>query len=102
MIMRVTWGKIRPGYWDQYEALWKANAAKSATVEGLKGRWLLHDNDTKDAGYSLSLWDSAEAYEAYSKQVGWNKEMQDCFVGQYVSTVCDVRGAEIGGLISQK
>jgi heme-degrading monooxygenase HmoA len=95
MIMRVTWGKIRPGLWDKYETLWKANAARSASAKGLKGRWLLLDKETADAGYSISLWDRSEDFDDYSKQVVLDKDMQDCFVGQYVTTVCDVRGAEI-------
>ena len=102
MIMRVTWGKIRPGKWDEYETLWKAYAANSATTKGLKGRWLLRDKENADAGYSISIWDSSEDFDAYSKQVVLGKDMQECFVGQYVATVCDIRGAEIDMLIAGK
>jgi len=100
MIMRVTWGKIRPGKWDDYEQLWNEHARATADTTGLKARWLLRDTDTEGAGFSLSLWDGSESFEAYSAG-GANataEQMAGCFVGQYITTVCEVRGAELSGL----
>lgn len=100
MIMRVTWGKIRPGKWDEYERLWNAHAAADAGVAGLKARWLLRDTEQKDAGYSLSVWDSHASFEAASgaADASATAAMADCFVGQYVTTICDVRGSQLAGL----
>lgn len=93
MLMRVTWGKIKPGSWDEYERLWNAYAKRTSNVPGLKGRYLARDAETTDAGYSISLWESADAFEAFRKTEPPSTEMMACFVGQYVTTVCDLRGA---------
>jgi len=93
MLMRVTWGKIKPGKWGEYERLWNAYAKRTAAASGLKARYLLRDTDTTDAGYSISLWEKAGDFEAFKKTEPDSKEMSDCFVGQYVTTVCEVRGA---------
>ena len=100
MIMRVTWGKIRPGKWDEYEKLWNAHARETADTPGLQGRWLLRDTETEGAGYSLSLWDDAGAFDAYTAAGGTRntEQMAGCFVGQYVTNVCEVRGSELTGL----
>lgn len=94
MHMRVTWGRIKPGKWDEYEALWREYAKRTAGSKGLKQRYLLRDNDTPDAGYSISLWESAADFEAHMASRVAPAEMEQCFVGQYVVNVCDLRGAE--------
>jgi heme-degrading monooxygenase HmoA len=94
MIMRVTWGKIRPGKWDEYERLWNDHTAATLLTPGLKARWLLRDTEQPDAGYSLSLWEGSGDFDAAT--AGANSAshaaMADCFVGQYVTTVTEVRG----------
>jgi len=93
MLTRVTWGKIKPGQWDKYEKLWNEHAKNTAGVKGLRARYLLRDTETSDAGYTLSIWESQEDFEAYSKNRPPATEMEQCFVGQYVTNVCDLRGA---------
>jgi heme-degrading monooxygenase HmoA len=65
MYMRISWGRVDPGKWDEYEAAFKEGVAAAGAVPGLRGRVLGRDLDDRDSGYSLSLWDSAEAMEAY-------------------------------------
>lgn len=100
MIMRVTWGKIRPGNWDKYEALWNANLATTKNKKGIKGRLLLRDTANRDAGYSMTLWETEAEFEAYSQHTEKNAEMAECFVGQYVTTVCEVCGMDFSKLPS--
>jgi len=100
MIMRITWGKIRPGMWDKFEKLWNDFAAETEDTEGLLGRWLARDNDQQDAGYSLTLWSSAEALKAYEAERPIYEKMKECFVGQFVTTNCDVNGMHLKGLRS--
>ncbi len=65
MIMRITWGKLRPGSWNQFESTYNATvAAKGRNIKGLRGRWLLQDTDDKDTGVAISLWDSAADIQA--------------------------------------
>ena len=97
MIMRITWGKLLPGKWDLYENLWNAHAAATSATHGLNARWLLRDTEETNAGYSISLWHSLEELETYSPQ----KEGQaltstsDCFSGEYITKICEVRGTAI-------
>jgi heme-degrading monooxygenase HmoA len=54
MQMRIIWGKILPGQWDAFEAAFKKALEIRGDVKGLKGQWLLRDENDPDAGYSIS------------------------------------------------
>ena len=96
MIMRITWGRIHPGKWDEYEKMYNATVvAKSKNIKGLKGRWLAQDMTDKDAGYAVSLWDSVEDMQAYEQSAVFKQEIQPTlqpfFVGEYQTYRCDVK-----------
>jgi heme-degrading monooxygenase HmoA len=96
MIMRITWGKLRPGSWSEFEKTYRATvAAKGRDIPGLRGRWLLQDSADKDTGFAVSLWDSAAAMEAYEKSDLYLKEfapaLQPFFVGDYKTYRSDVK-----------
>jgi heme-degrading monooxygenase HmoA len=99
MIARVTWGKIKPGKWGEFERLWQDYAKASADVPGARGRLLLKDGATADAGYGISFWDDEAAFEAFSTSPPPQDEMRDCFVGEHVTTVTKVSGSTIAGLL---
>ena len=61
MIMRITWGKLRAGCWQEYEQAYRAAVADKG-VPGLRGRWLAQDVQDPDGGFAVSLWDSLEAH----------------------------------------
>jgi heme-degrading monooxygenase HmoA len=65
MYLRIAWGRVEPGRWNDYVAAYKEGAAALTGQRGLKGRALLRDVDDADAGYSLTWWDSSEAMAAY-------------------------------------
>src|SRR6266487_6018758 len=68
MIMRITWGKLRPGSWNQFESTYNATvAAKGRNIKRLRGRWLLQDTHDKDTGVAISLWESAADMQAYEQ-----------------------------------
>jgi hypothetical protein len=52
MIMRMTWGKLRAGTWNEYEQAYKATVAGKA-VPGLRGRWLAQDVHDPDGGFAV-------------------------------------------------
>jgi hypothetical protein len=55
MIMRITWGKLRPGSWNEFERTYNATVAvKGRTVKGLRGRWLPQNAANKDTGFAVS------------------------------------------------
>jgi heme-degrading monooxygenase HmoA len=99
MIMRITWGRIHPGKWEEYEKTYNATVvAKSKNIKGLRGRWLAQDTGDKDAGYSVSLWDSAEDMEAYEQSEFFKKEilapLQPFHINAFTTTRCEVKYAQ--------
>ena len=54
MIMRITWGKLRAGTWQEYEQAYHATVA-GKEVPGLRGRWLAQDVNDPDGGLSVSV-----------------------------------------------
>jgi heme-degrading monooxygenase HmoA len=96
MIMRITWGKLRPGSWNQFESTYNATvAAKGRNIQGLRGRWLLQDTDDKDTGFAVSLWESAADMQAYEQSDLYRQEfapaLQPFFAGDYKTYRCDVK-----------
>src|SRR5215813_1873173 len=59
MIMRMTWGKLRAGSWQEYEQAYRATVT-GTEVPGLRGRWLAQDVHDPDGGFAVSLWESLE------------------------------------------
>lgn len=69
MFMRISWGRVNPGMWDEYEAAFKQALEAAGPIEGLKARVISRDLDDPDTGYSVSWWESAEAMEAYENGI---------------------------------
>ncbi len=68
MYIRMSWGSIRSGYWDDYRAYYNERVATSTTgVKGLQQRQLLRSTENTDEGISISLWDSMEDMTAYER-----------------------------------
>lgn len=69
MIMRITWGKLRPGSWNEFEHTYNATVAvKGRTVKGLRGRWLLQNAANKDRPGSRHYLMSVDAALAANVQ----------------------------------
>ncbi|GIX47329.1 MAG: hypothetical protein KatS3mg131_1540 [Candidatus Tectimicrobiota bacterium] len=99
MIMRITWGKLRPGQWDAFEQAYRqAVVAKSSRLKGLRGRWLVQDVQDPDAGYAVSLWDSLEDMRAYEQSEFYQREilapLQPFFIGEFKTSYCEVKYAQ--------
>lgn len=99
MYMRIIWGKIRPGQWEPYEETYKRIfLAKKPTIDGLKGRWLVRDTNDPNAGYSVSLWETAEAMRKYEAGEFFRTKvklaLQPYFVDGFTTSRCEVRVIE--------
>ena len=99
MIMRITWGKLAPGTWSEYEQTYNATVvAKSTNIKGLRGRWLAQDVQDHDAGYAVSLWDSQEDIEAYEQSDFFKQEivvhLRPFFIGDFKTTYCEVKRSQ--------
>ena len=94
MHMRIVWGRILPGQWDGFEAAYKKASAMRGEVKGLKTQWLVRDQNDRDAGYSISLWDSDEDMRAFwdsPKRTEAMAVIQPFFANQYTTTNCEVK-----------
>jgi heme-degrading monooxygenase HmoA len=99
MYMRIIWGRIRPGQWERYEAAYKEIfLANQPAIDGLEGRWLVRDVNDPDAGYSVSLWKTAEAMQAYEAgeffRTVVRPALQPYFVDDFTTARCEVRVIE--------
>jgi heme-degrading monooxygenase HmoA len=97
MHMRIIWGKIMPGQWNAFEAAFKRALEIRGEVKGLKGQWLLRDQNDPDAGYAVSQWESEADMRAFWESPKRGKAMavlQPFFVNQFTITNCTVQIAE--------
>lgn len=98
MYMRIYWGRIESGTWPAVERAYRDLAA--VPIPGMKARWLTQDTADPDSLYTVTLWDSAAAVEAWEG----SDEYRDVFmarlrpflVGSQAVSLCEVKIA-IGG-----
>lgn len=63
MLLRISWGKVRPGLWEGYEQEFRRFAARP--IDGLLGNWLGRDVGDPDSIYTVTLWRDADALKAW-------------------------------------
>ena len=94
MIMRITWGKLRAGTWQDFERAYHGTVA-GKEVKGLRGRWLAQDVNDPNGGFAVSLWDTLEDMHTYEQSAVFKQEIQPTlqpfFVGEYHTYRCDVK-----------
>lgn len=102
MQMNISWGRVKPGMWPEYERRFLQADASIRDTPGLRCRWLLRDVDDADAGFAISVWDSAQALEKYlandSVRALRQQRFNPLFVGEYNRHPCEVRVASPGSL----
>ena len=98
MRVRIIYGRLRPGTWDEYEQAYKEVMSEAGQIPGLRARWLTRDVDDTDAGYSISLWEDQAAMRAYeSSDLLKNAilpKLIPYFSGEYTTTHCEMRFRE--------
>lgn len=95
MYMRVTKGRVKRGCWETYEAAYVEHVEGKPAPPGLLGRWLLRSMIDADLGFSLSLWDSQQAMEAYERSDAVRREilphLAPFLTSDFVAHHCDVK-----------
>lgn len=98
-VMRIVWGKIKPGEWENYKAAYKKACEIAGPIEGLKGRWLVRDQSDEAAAYSITIWETTEALNNYAESdLVKNKlfpMLDPYYVGKYVSNISDIEHEEV-------
>ncbi|MFQ6028853.1 MAG: antibiotic biosynthesis monooxygenase family protein [Dehalococcoidia bacterium] len=87
MFIRMVWGKLHSGTWDEYERHYHERlAAPNSEIKGLKERQLLRSTEDPDEGISVSIWDTMEDLRTYEtgefrQQVA--REVEHLYRGEY-------------------
>lgn len=87
MYVRMFWGRLKMGTWNEYESHYKQNIVPAhKKMKGFKGIQLLRSLDNQDEGISITLWDSKENSDAYAKSPTRDrlaKEADKLYTGDY-------------------
>ena len=85
--LRLSWGKLKPGSWDEFEKHYNEQVApKASTVKGLQVRALLPSSDAPDEGLSLTMWDTLDDMRDYERSgtIHANvSQVEHLFSGEY-------------------
>ena len=84
--LRIVWGKLRPGSWEEY-ALHYTERASADSTRGLQGRQLLRSLADPDEGISLSIWDTVDHllnYERSAFRQSLAKEVEHLYREAYL------------------
>ena len=93
MIVRIGRGHIRPGTWNDFERAY-TNLVEGERPPGLRARWLGRDVDDEHGGFTVAIWDSAEAASAWFETEAFahaQAEMRPYFLGDYQVHTCEIR-----------
>jgi heme-degrading monooxygenase HmoA len=94
MHARVTWGEVKAGQWEEYEATYRQEVLGAKRPAGLRGRILIRDSDNPDSGATLSLWDTEDemlAYEQGELTARVLPALEQYLVGKFHTHRCEVR-----------
>ncbi|MDA0734499.1 MAG: antibiotic biosynthesis monooxygenase [Chloroflexi bacterium] len=86
MYIRMVWGKLRPGSWEEYERHYHEKLAGHRDIDGLQERQLLRSTEDSDEGISVSIWDSLEnlrSYEMGEFRQNAAREVEHLYRGEY-------------------
>jgi heme-degrading monooxygenase HmoA len=95
MFIRITWDKLKPSSWNDYEAAYRKVMPQTLDVPGIRARWLIRDLDEADAGYSIAMFETEEEMRAFTGNPEVRaaiKEALDPFhTGEYTTKHCEVK-----------
>jgi len=99
MYVRMLWGRLRQGGWDEYERYYNEHIeAVTQGVRGFLGRQLLQSTENPDEGMSVTLWDSLEALRAYAtspRRQEAARGIDHLYVGEYWVRNFEIRSSTI-------
>jgi heme-degrading monooxygenase HmoA len=66
MYVRIVWGRLKSGKWDEYERHYNERVVPSTKGrQGLRERQLLRSTEDPEEGISLSVWEKLEDLHSY-------------------------------------
>jgi heme-degrading monooxygenase HmoA len=95
MFARVLWGKVKTGMWDDYERYYNEKVVPpTQKMKGFRERRLLRSLDNPDESVSISVWETREDLENYTKSIERQtivREAEKLFAGEYSVRDFDIR-----------
>jgi heme-degrading monooxygenase HmoA len=93
--MRISWGRIYPGRWNEFESAF--HSVVTTEVEGLIARWMVQATDGPDAVFGITLWSDRKHIDKWLNSDSYKEHFQAAlskyFVGSFSTSVCEVRFA---------
>lgn len=86
MFIRMVWGKLRPGSWEEYERHYHERLTTGTHIKGLMERQLLRSTEDPDEGVSVSIWetlDDMRNYETGDFRQNVAREVEHLYRGEY-------------------
>jgi heme-degrading monooxygenase HmoA len=87
MFAVITFGKIKPGKWDEYMDLYVESLQRTTMgLNGLVGRQLLRATDDSNEAVSISYWNSKESWDAWytsKHHKGLSRKAETYYTGEY-------------------
>ena len=95
MFIRITWGKLKSGSWNDYEAAYRKIMPQTLDVPGMRARWLIRDLDDPDAGYSVAMFETEQDMRAFTGNPQVRAAIKDALdpfhTGEYTTKHCEVK-----------
>ena len=100
MYVRVVWGRIKPGRWDDYERYYDENVEPiTENVKGCRGRQLLRSVENPDEGISVTFWDTLQDLQDYVRSPEHARvalrEAEHLYVGEYWEKHLEIRSSAL-------
>ena len=101
MLIRIIRTRAKPGKWPEFERAFFEESPDLRDIPGVRGRWILHDLDDREAGFVVALWDSEAAALAFEHATERNQLLANPLPGEFEFHMCEIRCAwvapETGG-----
>ncbi len=99
MVVRMFWGKLRMGKWEEYERYYNETVVPTTPrMERFRGRQLLRRLENPDEGISLTFWENSQDLEKYARSPKRQKvarASESLYTGEYWVKHYEVRSLSL-------
>jgi len=97
MYIRMLWGRLRRGMWDEYEKYYNDHIEPlTRGRNGFRGRQLLRSAENPDEGMSVTVWDTRQDLDNYDRspeRQQASREVDHMYTGEYWVRIFEVRSS---------
>ena len=97
MYVRMVWGRLRLGTWDEYERYYNEHIDRvTRDMPGFRGRQLLRSTENPDEGMSVTFWNTHEDIRNYDGSPQYQvaaREVEHLYTGEYSVRLYEIRSS---------